>query len=30
MDIKEAIRHRRSIGKVKQDPVDKSLDRRNP
>ncbi|MDQ0902675.1 nitroreductase [Paenibacillus sp. V4I7] len=25
MDINEAIRHRRSIGKVKQDPVDKSL-----
>ncbi len=25
MDVKEAIRHRRSIGKVKQDPVAKSL-----
>ncbi|NQX70209.1 nitroreductase [Paenibacillus alba] len=25
MDVKEAIRHRRSIGKVKPDPIDKSL-----
>ncbi|NEW07955.1 nitroreductase [Paenibacillus sp. SYP-B3998] len=25
MDVKEAIRHRRSIGRVKSDPVDKAL-----